>query len=129
MKIGVSTSPWLSRMLPRRALPSVFLSVKLSMAGAGQEHGVAIAEKSVALFYRVAISRAHRVVAGEGGNQHQQRRLGQMEVGDQLSNGAEGIARRDEEPGVGAACRQVAALRCRLQRAQAGGADRDHAAP
>ncbi len=49
------------------------------------------------------VGRADRVVAGKGRHQHQQRRLGQVEIGDQAGDRLEGVAGRDEERGVGAA--------------------------
>src|SRR2546427_10320354 len=116
MKIGVSITPWFSVSRPRRAevrpLWSVLSNLKSSMVVGlvsglvslvSEQHGIAIAEETVALRDRVRIGGANLVVTGEGRHQHQQRRFRQMEIGNQTGHGLEHVAGRDEQRGVGAA--------------------------
>src|SRR5207245_6430808 len=116
MKIGVSITPWFSVSRPRRAevrpLWSVLSNLKSSMVVGlvsglvslvSEQHGIAVAEETVALRNRVRIGSADLVVTGEGRHQHQQRRFRQMEIGDQARHRLEHVAGRDEQRGVGAA--------------------------
>ena len=138
MKTGVSTTPWFSVSRPRRAKPSVLRRSKVSMVEldvtrrALQQHRVAVAEESVARIDRVGIQRAHVVEPRERADQHHQRALGQVEVGDQHIDHAEREAGRDEDVGVAAAGLQRTAGTTRdgsrFERAQRRGADR-HDAP
>ena len=69
------------------------------------------------------------VVAGERRHEHQQRRLRQVEIGEQPLDDAEAVARRDEEPRFGlAGAHAPVVVGRRLERAQAGRADGDDAA-
>jgi hypothetical protein len=55
-----------------------------------------------------------RLLPGEGADQHEQGRLGQVEIGHQHVGGAEAVAGRDEDVGLGgegAAMRSSAAWR------------------
>ena len=74
-----------------------------------QQHRIAVAEEAVALVDRVRIQRADVLEAGERADQHQQRALRQVEVGDQHIDDAKRKARRDEDVGVAAAGLQRAA--------------------
>nr|GEU28151.1 hypothetical protein [Tanacetum cinerariifolium] len=94
----------------------------------GTQHGIAIAEEAVFVGDRMRVRGADLVVAGKGRHQHQQRRLGQVEIGDQARHRFKLVAGRDEQGRIGAARFQLAALRGRLQRAQAGGAHGHHVA-
>ena len=85
----------------RRAPPSVASSSKFSpvmvVVRGFDEHGVAVAEEAVALGHRVGVGAADRLDAGQRRHQHQQGRLGQVEVGDQGVDHAVLVARRDEQ--------------------------------
>ena len=50
------------------------------MTAVAQEHAVAVAEEEVALADRLRVRAADRLHAGEGGDEHEQRRLRQVEV-------------------------------------------------
>src|SRR4051812_13265721 len=104
MKMGVCTTPWFSVRRPRRAWPSVARMSNWSMSGvpALQQHGVAVAEEAVAAVNRVAVGGHDGLVAREGADQHQQRRLGQVEVGDEDVDDAEAKTGRDEDVGLAA---------------------------
>ena len=84
-----------------------------------QQHRVAVAEEAVARVDRVAVQRHHVRVAGEGGDEHQQRAARQVEVGDQAVDDAELEARRDEDVGLAAhrlaACRRAPPTRARAR--------------
>jgi hypothetical protein len=81
----------------------------------------------------VGVGRTDGLDPGEGGDQHQQRRLGQVEVGDEGVHDVEAVAWGDEDVGFVGARSQLPGLRRRLlcggfQCPQAGGADRHHTA-
>ena len=62
-----------------------------------QEHRVTITEKAIAIRHRVTVGRKNCGRAAERTCEHQERRAGQVEVGDQRIHHPEAIARRDEE--------------------------------
>src|SRR5689334_18553306 len=64
----------------------------------------------------------HALEAGEGRDEHEQGRTGQMEVGHQDVDGAEAITRRDEDVGRAAEWLQLPGGRGALEQAQRGGA-------
>src|SRR5689334_1071064 len=93
------------------------------------QHRVAVAIEAVAFGDGRAVRREDMVAAGEGGDEHDQRRLGQMEVGHQSVDDAEVEAGIDEEirrSGAGDDGAVVGA-RDRFERARRGRADRDDA--
>ena len=63
------------------------------------EHRVAEAEEAVALLHGDPVGVQHLLASGEGGNQHDQRGLRQVEVGDQGVHGLEAVAGVDEDVG------------------------------
>ena len=112
MKAGVSTLPWGSVRRPSRAAPSLREHAqsaaarrahdrrpprRLRVRARKHQHGIAVAEEAVALAHRVRVGREHQLAAGERRHQHQQRRLRQMEVGQQRIDHPEAIARADEQ--------------------------------
>src|SRR5581483_7346156 len=94
MKAGVLTTPCAVCNCPRRALPSVArmsnallteiapLGVNASLE-ALQQTGIAIGEEAIVLGDGMGIGGAHALGAGEGADQHEQRRFRQMEIGQQ----------------------------------------------
>src|SRR6266540_5743104 len=107
MNAGVRTTPCAVEISPRRALPSVLCTrnekavmpmisrptrkAVLSARAAEQQAGVAIRIEPVARLYRVGVGATHGVEPGEGGDQHEQGRARQMEIGHQRVNGAERV--------------------------------------
>ena len=83
--------------LPKLATCGGGVSLASTLA---QERGVAITIEAVSAAYRVRIGGADALEAGKGRDQHQQRRARQMKIGEQRVNGAEAIARRDEDVGL-----------------------------
>ena len=75
------------------------------------QHGVAVTEESVVVVNGVPVGGANIVHAAEGGNQHQQRRLGQVEVGQQHVDDAELESGCDEDIGLAGIGRQFTAAR------------------
>ena len=74
----------------------------------------------------MGIGRAHRVEARQRRHQHEQGRARQVEIGHQGVDGAEPVARRDEDRSLAGKGRQpLLALRRAFQDAQRGGADGD----
>src|SRR6185437_1008648 len=65
-----------------------------------KQAGIAIAEEAVVRGDGVGVSRSHAVEPSESGDQHEERRARQMEVGEQDIDRAEAIARRDEQRGL-----------------------------
>ena len=55
----------------------------LASSQAFQEHGIAVAEKSILLRNGVGIQSHHMLIAGKGTDQHHQSTFGQMEIGNQ----------------------------------------------
>src|SRR5512133_1020685 len=102
MNTGVSTTPWARVRRPRRAAPEVPRRSNC-MVAPEDEHGVAIAEESVAVCKRARIGGADGGYAAEGRHQHEQRRLRQMEIGDEQIDDAEREAGGDEQVRVAAA--------------------------
>src|ERR1044071_4115898 len=113
MNTGVGMSPRGVCRMPARAWPSVASSSN-EKPGVGranckralysvpvQQGGVAVAVEPVAGGDRVAIGGEHALGAGERADQHEQGRLGEVEVGDQVRRDAERVAgaRIDEELG------------------------------
>src|SRR5690554_3376757 len=94
---------------------------------AGQEHGVTVTEKPVTLLYRLAISRHNVFIAGESTDQHDQRRLGQMEIGHHRVHCLEAVAGIDEDIGFATKSRKNAVITGRLKRANRYSAHRHHA--
>src|SRR5438046_8337543 len=89
-----------------------------------KQHGVAIAEKAIALAYRVRVRRTDRVVTRERRHQHEQRGTRQMEVGEKAIHYPEAVTRRDEQVGLACECRDGALFtRRRLERPQRGRPD------
>src|SRR5215475_9560758 len=88
MNTGVGMSPRGVCRMPARACPSVASSSNAN-PGVGRsnstvhEHGVAVAEEAIAGGDGVAVGGEDALGAGERADQHEQGRLGEMEVGDQ----------------------------------------------
>src|SRR3546814_19174562 len=61
------------------------------------QHRIAIAEEAIALGDGMAIRGHHPFMTAVRADQHQQRALGQMEIGQQSNDDAEAITRRDEQ--------------------------------
>ncbi len=74
------------------------------------EHTIAEAEKAVFQLHRLPIRRHHLFFVVKSGDEHEQRALGQMEVGDQGVHGFEAVAGVDEDPRVTAQGRDVSVL-------------------
>jgi len=81
-----------------------------------EEHGVTVAEKTVALRDRMGVRREQRVPSREGAAQHQQRRFGEMKIRQQGIDGAKLIARLDEQAGDAPVGRNHAAASGRRSR-------------
>ena len=64
-----------------------------------QKHAVAVAEEAVVLLDGVAIGGEHLFAAGEGADEHEQARLGQVEICEQSGDETELEAGRDEDFG------------------------------
>ena len=92
-----------------------------------EQHRIAIAEEAVARSDGVGVERHHVRVACEGANEHHERALGQMKVGQQPIDHAELEARGDEDVRVSASGFKRAAEGSGFERAQGGGADGDDA--
>src|SRR5207302_3797617 len=108
IKAGVSTGPCAVIRRPRRAPASSAISSNILWlprlrgrvrVGACDEHAVTEAVKAVALADRLGVGGKHVLAAGEGAHQHQQRALGQMEVGQHGVHHAELVAGKDEKAG------------------------------
>ena len=65
--------------------------------GLQDEHAVAVGEEAVPGLHGVAIGFENNVPAGEGGDQHQQRGLRQMKVGQQGIDDLEAMAGGEED--------------------------------
>src|SRR5699024_6682910 len=61
------------------------------------KHGVSKRKEAITLFHRLLISRQHMLSASQGRHQHNQRRLRQMEVGNQTVQDLKAISRIDED--------------------------------
>src|SRR5262245_59346138 len=132
MNTGVSTAPCASSSRPARAAPSLCVTAN-RIAGfylrAVDQHRIAVAEEAIARADRMPVGGADLLHPCERRDEHEQRRLGEMEVRDEAIDDAKAIARRDEEIGLAAPGGDVAVARGRLERSQARGPDRDHARP
>ena len=93
MNTGVSTTPRRVVSRPRRAAPSVARTSNIAGLVAFAEHGIAVAEEPVALFYRLVVGPPHGFNAGKRRHQHQQRGFRQVEVRYQGVHDLEAIAR------------------------------------
>ena len=77
----------------------------------------------------MGVGRAHRLEAGKGRDQHEQRRARQVEIGHQHVDRPEAIAGRDEDVGRAGPGRELAVVVGRaFEQPQRGRADRDDAA-
>src|SRR5229473_6845372 len=65
-----------------------------------EQASVTVAEEAISGRDGVRVGRLHALQAGEGGDQHEERRARQVEIGQQQIDGAEAIAGRDEERGL-----------------------------
>src|SRR5688572_3591020 len=93
------------------------------------EHGVAVAVEAVAERDRFGIRAEHPLAPREGGDEEQERRPGQVEVGDQAVEDRESVPGHDDEVGrAGARPDLATGQRAGLERASGGGADGDDAA-
>lgn len=103
--------------------------LKNAKNGLFYEHGVAKTEKAIAFFHGFFVCVQHLFPSGERGYQHDQRRLGQMKIGDQAVKNFEAVSRIDEDicPSASGFEDAVFAGR-RFERPAAGGSDTDHAA-
>ena len=90
------------------------------------KHGITVAEEAVTLLNGCRISGHGFGIAGECRHQHQQGRLGQVEIGNQRVHHVEGLAWVDEDVGVAAERLELTIARRTFQRAYAGGTDRDY---
>ena len=68
------------------------------------KHRVAKAEETVLLFHRGVVRFHHSLLVVKGGDEHQERALGQVEVGDECIHRLELVARVNENAGVTAHC-------------------------
>src|SRR6185437_14141874 len=152
MNAGVSTTPCAVAIRPRRAAPSRASRVKekslissLPQRERGRSAGIvryelssrllwvkqariAVGKKAIALRDGVGVGGLHALQPGEGGDEHEQGRARQVEVGQQQIDGAETVAGRDEQRRAAGKGRDAAALvGGALEEAHAGGADRDDA--
>ena len=100
MKMGVGTSP-----CARRERAGARLAVGAVEAEAHREqHRVAVAVEAVAAGDGVVVGGEDALLAGEGGDEHDQRRARQVEVGEHDVDGAEGVAGADEDRGAALPC-------------------------
>ena len=129
MKAGVCTRPCGVTNSPRRAAPSVLISVKEKVAhrlGRIKQTRIAVGIETIAGRDRVRIGALHRVEPAEGRDQHEQRRARQMEIGQHQVDRAEFVAGRDEDRGFAGEGPQFAILAGgAFQQPQRGRADRD----
>ena len=88
------------------------------------EHGVAVGVEAVPAAHRVAVGGEHRFPAAEGGDEHEQRALGQVEVRQHRGDDPEAVAGEDQERGLAGAGIRFEDAR-RLEDAHGGGADGD----
>ena len=78
------------------------------------------------MFDGMGISRLHPLQPHQRANQHEQRRFGQVEVGHQPVDGAESVARGDEDARIARKrLNDMRFIRRAFEQAQAGGADRN----
>ena len=92
----------------------------------GDEHAVAVGEEAITRFDRMTIGGERLIFPGKGTHQHQQRRLGQVKVGQQCADYIEAATRGEENIGCAGMRLQPADLRAVLQRPhrrRAGGND------
>ena len=94
-----------------------------------QQAGVAVGIEPIAAVDGVRIGAPHHVETAEGADQHEQSRARQVEIGQHGVDGAEAVARRDEQRRLAAIGRERAVLGGRaFDQPQRGRADRDDAA-
>jgi len=67
--------------------------------GTFDEHGIAVGVEPVALPHCLPVGGEHRLPAGERRDQHQQRALGEVEVGEQRVHHPKAVPRQDEQIG------------------------------
>src|SRR5574340_1384976 len=96
MKAGVCTAPCASVNWPHRAAPEVAFKSNCMLVPL-DKHGIAITEKPVFFFHRMAVRRQHLLHPAEGAHQHQQRGSGQMEIGQQHIHRPKAVTGRDED--------------------------------
>ena len=90
------------------------------------KHRVAKAEEAILLLHRRVISGKHILAVIQRRDEHQQGRLGQMEIGDQRVHRLEAIAGVDENTGIARSRGDVTVLlRHRFDGAAGGGANAD----
>src|SRR5262245_5689352 len=102
MKAGVATSPCGVRRRPQRAPPSRASRAKEKAAatvGLEDQHRVAVAVEAVAAGERVLVGLEHGAPAGEGRDQEEQRRAGQVEVGEERIDDPEARTGPEQELG------------------------------
>src|SRR5579883_1210377 len=86
-------------------------SVSCERTASLDKRAVTIRVEAISLFYRVPVSGEHVFLAPESGNQHQQRRFGQMKVGQQGIDHFEVESRIDKKPRFARAGLDLTALR------------------
>jgi hypothetical protein len=92
----------------------------------GNRIRVAVAEEPVTRGDRMAIRREHRLGSGKGTHQHQQGRLGQVEVGDHRIDAAKGVPGTNEQARLAVERARRTVPAGGLEGAHHRGPDRDH---
>jgi len=88
------------------------------------KHAVAIAVEAVSLRDGVSICRKHSFARSEGRNQHEQRRVGQVEIGEHGADGFEFVTGQYKEVGfAGSRLKSAVSLNNVFERSRGGGAD------
>lgn len=88
------------------------------------QHGIAVAVEPIAFPDRLAVGVENGLTAGEGRDEEEQRRLGEVEIRDYGVNGLELVAGPDHQTGLARARHQPIGLDRTFQRSYGGGADR-----
>src|SRR4051812_41315387 len=93
------------------------------------EHAIAVREEAVALADGVLVGGEDAVASGEGGDEHEERRLRQVEVGEQRAHDAEVEARVNKDVGFAGAGDEPTRVLSgdKLKGADGGSADGDDA--
>ncbi len=97
----------------------------MTIVGSENQHCITITEETITHGHGMSICGQGLVCASQRANQHQERGLGQMKVGQQAVDHAEFIARVDEDPAIAGIGLNCAARSRRFQAAHRRGSHRD----
>src|SRR4051812_20760654 len=93
-----------------------------------EKHAIAVRVKTILLLDCMDVSVEDKVTSSEGGDEHQQRALRQMEIREHGANDAKLVSGINEKVGFAGAGLDLAGAPSVFQGADGGGSDGDHAA-